>query len=361
MSSFARFFLTVVIGVVLNACGDGSGTTHQKKTTAEGKDGNSSGINNSTSAEDSPSGGFQIPELMIIDCAENARLFDNDHRSAKAVDTTKNAGCGKVGTRQFVYDLPKNFNPARSEPYPVVYAWHGCGSSGGGFRNIINITARSAEPVISIYPDSDEDDNCWNVWSENESDVAFFDSLHSAVIKNFKIDEDRVFSVGYSAGAHMSHQLACAGNSVIRGLATVAGAVLDSARENSCTLPMPALIAHGSEDTSVPYQANFETTLERYINTNGCQNSSFPFESKAPSKITDAGITFDCRTQTCDTMLRYCSASCGKGETNCLRERAGRSPANMAAHDFNTWIWFIQWSVEELLNNNSQLKNAFVN
>lgn len=329
MRSFARVFLLSIIYTILNACSDGSGTDDQNNIT----------------------GNAQKLDLEIIDCGQNAHLFDNNQRDAKAADNTKNVRCGRIGARQFIYDLPKNFNPTRNEPYPVIYAWHGCGSSGGGFRNIIKLTARSAEPIISIYPDSDEDDNCWNVWSENESDLAFFDSLHSAVTKNFNIDENRVFSIGYSAGAHMSHQLGCAGNSVIRGLATVAGAVPDSARENSCTLPMPALIAHGSEDTSVPYQANFETTLERYINANRCENATSPFESKAPSKITDAGITFDCRTQTCDTMLRYCSASCGKGAASCLRERTDRSPANMAAHDFNTWTWFIQWSVEELLNN----------
>lgn len=288
------------------------------------------------------------PDFEVIRCSDNSHLFENDLRQAEAVDKAKNSGCGRIGSREFIFDLPPHYDPNHSPAYPVFYVWHGCESSGGGFRNAVNITASSIEPVISIYPDSDGDNNCWSVRGESTRDFKFFDSLHRAITRSFNVDENRVFSLGFSAGAYMTHYLGCTRNSIIQGLAAVAGAIPEAAQP--CQSPMPALIAHGREDTAVEYLPNFDNTLEHYSQVNRCQNSASVFKSRAPSNLADEGVTFTCQTQACETTLRYCVAACSEGPGNCLRERSNHPPANMAAHDLSTWIWFIKWSVGDLLN-----------
>jgi hypothetical protein len=77
----------------------------------------------------------------------------------------------------------------------------------------------------------------------------------------------------YSFGGMMSHSLACDRGSKLRAFAPMAGAFFDGTK--SCPTPVPAWIAHASNDPTVSF-ASGQAARDIWLKTNGCGTTTMP-------------------------------------------------------------------------------------
>ena len=124
----------------------------------------------------------------------------------------------------------------------------------GDFRSIADTAG-----FIIAHPQGTDDNSGnphWNVgWGgSNVDDIGFAAALIDTISASFNIDQDRVYSTGFSNGGFMSHLLACQLGNRIAAIAAVAGS-MSPPMFNACNPsgPTPVLQIHGNQDPVVPY------------------------------------------------------------------------------------------------------------
>jgi polyhydroxybutyrate depolymerase len=201
----------------------------------------------------------------------------------------RSPGCGKAGSakgaqhldmsvggraRQYWRWVPSGYDPNR--PIPIIFAWHGSGGDGDEVRR----TYFYLEPVVRdgaiiLYPDGlpvNGGSSGWDLAAEG-IDVKFFDAMLEAVAQDYCADLARVFSTGYSYGGMFSYALACSRGSKLRAIAPTAGAIFGGS--SGCSTPVPAWIAHGTNDDLVPY-SSAQSARDVWLRINGCGTATTP-------------------------------------------------------------------------------------
>ena len=156
------------------------------------------------------------------------------------------------------YRLVAPLSLGRDRPAPLVLVLAGVGNSAEGMAEATQFdeVARADEFIVA-YPEGIN--QTWNAGycclgraRTGPDDVAFLARVIDDVQANHKVDRDRVFVVGVSAGAMMAYRLGCDLAGRIRGIGSVAGAmVLDACRP---TRAVSVIEIHGTADDLVPYQ-----------------------------------------------------------------------------------------------------------
>ena len=159
-------------------------------------------------------------------------------------------------TREYYLYVPNDL----PEDAPLVYSLHGWGASGlsmssyGSFNNLAE-----TYKFLVCYPtaliDGDGGSSGWTSWNTNgTSDVDFIIALNEELINEYQVDENKVFSTGFSYGAEMSHHLArCQTTSVFAAIAPVSGAIFDYMDICSPSVKTSVFILHGTTDNIVYY------------------------------------------------------------------------------------------------------------
>ena len=103
----------------------------------------------------------------------------------------------------------------------------------------------------------------------------FNGSIYSNSV-NYTIDQNRIYSCGFSAGGFMSHMLACKSSRCFAAIASVAGTMTDSVY-NSCApiFNLPVLQIHGTSDNIVNFNGSLGNksatdVVDYWKNFNGC-------------------------------------------------------------------------------------------
>lgn len=181
--------------------------------------------------------------------------------------------------REFTLALPGGYD--ENQPYPVVVSWHGLGGSMGNYYQL-NSSSRAGDTAIHLSPQGlDTADGAgagW--WNDAGQDLAFVDALIAWVKRSFCVDETRLFSVGFSAGAMFSHLLACERGDVFRAIAPIAGSFgdyYDPAELPPCGRAVPLLGIHGIADDRVPV-GDGERARDVWVARNGCGPETQPVE-----------------------------------------------------------------------------------
>jgi poly(3-hydroxybutyrate) depolymerase len=165
--------------------------------------------------------------------------------------------------------VPNGYDPKKS--IPLIFAWHGSGGDGEEVRRYFRLEAATGDGAIIIYPDGLN--GAWDLAAEGV-DVKFFDAMLQSTAKDYCVDQARVFTTGYSFGGMMSHSLACSRGSKLAALAPTAGAFFGG-NNNGCATPVPAWIAHGSNDDVVSY-SSAQAARDIWLKTNGCSTTTMP-------------------------------------------------------------------------------------
>jgi polyhydroxybutyrate depolymerase len=170
--------------------------------------------------------------------------------------------------RTYVLFVPNGYDPKKS--IPLIFAWHSAGADGAESRRYYKLEPVTGDGAIIVYPDGLN--GAWDLAADG-IDMKFFDALLASISKEYCVDQARVFSTGYSFGGMMSNSLACSRGSKLRAFAPMAGAFFDGTK--SCATPVPAWIAHGSDDPTVRI-ASGQAARDIWLKTNGCGTTSMP-------------------------------------------------------------------------------------
>jgi polyhydroxybutyrate depolymerase len=193
--------------------------------------------------------------------------------------------------RTYVLFVPSGYDATKS--IPLIFAWHSSGASGAESRKYYKLEPVTGDGAIIVYPDGLN--GAWDL-SANGVDMKFFDLLLESISKDYCVDQARVFSTGYSFGGMMSNSLACDRGSKLRAFAPMAGAFFDGTK--SCPTPVPAWMAHASNDPTVSF-ASGQAARDIWLKTNGCGTTTSPV-SPSPCvayQCTKAPVTWCVHTE----------------------------------------------------------------
>lgn len=163
----------------------------------------------------------------------------------------------KGAARQYVLELPTSYDGIT--PVPVLFAFHGSGTSGQELlgQSYGNVRGGVARRALLLAPNA----LSWNggtAWVDpfsgdqgggvTRADVDLFDALVDKLTTSYCIDTGRVFAMGHGDGAIISNQLACLRGNVLRGVGSFAGAGPESSSAAGCTGKVAAFIGHNPNE-----------------------------------------------------------------------------------------------------------------
>jgi polyhydroxybutyrate depolymerase len=170
--------------------------------------------------------------------------------------------------RTYVLFVPNGYDANKS--IPLIFAWHSSGADGAESRRYYKLEPVTGDGAIIVYPNGLN--GAWDL-SATGVDMKFFDLLLESISKEYCVDQKRVFSTGYSFGGMMSNSLACNRGDKLRAFAPMAGAFFDGTK--SCATPVPAWIAHATNDNVVSYSSG-QAARDIWLKTNGCGTTTMP-------------------------------------------------------------------------------------
>jgi len=199
--------------------------------------------------------------------------------------------------RVYYLKLPENYNPDDSS-YPLIFAFHGLtGDYTNWTEGYYDLQDVVGDEAILVYPNAllKNDQTQWDY----DTDPYFFDDLYAELEENLCFDKRKVFAVGHSNGAGMTHTLGCQRGNILRAIAPVAGSLLDY---ESCSGQVAVIQTHGSNDTIMPV-GQTAPSRDYWIAINSC-NKGEPEEGMDPM----CNAYSDCDP---DFPVQYCEHSEG--------------------------------------------------
>ncbi|PPQ76122.1 hypothetical protein CVT24_003841 [Panaeolus cyanescens] len=193
------------------------------------------------------------------------------------------AGCGKspvssgtknIGSRQYILQVPANYNPNRE--YRLIFGFHW---RGGNMNNVApgyyGLRSLAGESAIFVAPNGL--DAGWA--NTNNRDIQFVDQIVNEVKNNLCVDERQVFATGFSFGGGMSYSLACSRANVFRAVSVIAGAQISGCTGGETRIPYLGI--HGVVDSVLNVSAG-RSLRDRYLRVNGCQAKNAPEPPRGP-------------------------------------------------------------------------------
>lgn len=173
--------------------------------------------------------------------------------------------------RTYAVVVPDAYDPLR--PLPVVFVFHGLGGDGSQVRSYLSLESVAGAEALHVFPDGLPTAAAGGRTAWSPSDVGFVDAMLTELGAAYCVDEARVFAMGHSYGAYMTNLVGCERGEVIRGIAPVSGGIVGGA----CRGAVPAWIAHGTGDSTVPASEGI-AARDAWLRTNACETSSAPVE-----------------------------------------------------------------------------------
>jgi polyhydroxybutyrate depolymerase len=167
-----------------------------------------------------------------------------------------------VAKRPYGFKVPTSYDS--KTPTPLVILLHGYSASGAGQESYFQLGAVADEQTF-LYatpdgtPDAtgrrfwNADDACCDFFATGVDDVAYLNAMIDDISSKYTVDPKRIFVVGHSNGAFMSHRLACDLSNRIAAIVALAGAVWNDASKCNPTSPVSVLDVHGDADLVVSY------------------------------------------------------------------------------------------------------------
>ncbi|HEX3561096.1 MAG TPA: hypothetical protein VHU19_18020 [Pyrinomonadaceae bacterium] len=176
--------------------------------------------------------------------------------SAAAQGTVMNFNVDGVKRQALVF-APKDGR----EKAPLVFAWHGHGGNMHGTSQLMHIQTLWPEAIV-VYPqglptvsggDPQGTRPGWQVeaGTNNDRDLKFFDEMLRTLRQKFSVDDERVYSMGFSNGAFFSYLLWSARPKPLAAFAICAGKLFPS---DHLTEPRAVVVIAGQNDPRVNFQ-----------------------------------------------------------------------------------------------------------
>jgi polyhydroxybutyrate depolymerase len=152
-------------------------------------------------------------------------------------------------SRTYILHIPTGYEGAMATP--VVLAFHGFGLNARQMADYTRLPALADQQgFILVTPDGTGAPQHWN-WrkaSTDADDERFVSDVLAKLGADLCLDQDRIFSVGFSDGAAMSRVLACDLADRFAAIGVVASPSVP------CVAAVPMIAFHGTADPLVPFE-----------------------------------------------------------------------------------------------------------
>jgi polyhydroxybutyrate depolymerase len=198
------------------------------------------------SASSAP-GSTRARNVAVVDQAPSRGCSASTRSKRVAPARGERSGDIAIGgvSHGYLLSVPKGY--AGDRPTPLVLLFQGFGEDDRAIATLTRMPAQAERRGVMVAT-PDGPDHTWQ-FSGNGSDAAYIDALVARVEDAMCVDLHRVYVAGYSAGAAFAILYACARPGRIAAVATVA---VDFVL--GCTLRLPILAFHGTDDPAVPYR-----------------------------------------------------------------------------------------------------------
>jgi len=208
--------------------------------------------------------------------------------SGGSAGASASSGCGKMpptsarhsidvgGTmREYILNVPSTYD--QNVPYRLVFAWHPLGGSaqstaGNGNSGYYGLLGASSGQAILVSPEGLEQSGGGNRgwWNTGGADIEFLHAMLDYFKSALCIDENRIFSTGFSFGGMMSYSVGCTG--LFRAIAPMAG----NPQVSGCVdgdQPTAMMGFHGVNDTVVAISGGRQGR-DIFVERNGCTDQT---------------------------------------------------------------------------------------
>jgi polyhydroxybutyrate depolymerase len=174
--------------------------------------------------------------------------------------------------RKWMLDVPSGYDA--NKPYRLIFVWHPLGGSGsqvvsGGFNGLKSL---SNSTTIFATADglngSNEEASGTGYWNANGGDMKLVKAMLDKIKAGLCIDQDRIFSTGFSFGGMMTYTLPFELD-VFRAIAPCSGKTGVIPYEAKFSRPVPIMAFHGDADTFVA-TALGKQFLDKFAARNKC-------------------------------------------------------------------------------------------
>ncbi|WIM68794.1 alpha/beta hydrolase-fold protein [Corynebacterium breve] len=151
----------------------------------------------------------------------------------------------------YVYASPE----ASNGDLPVIFAFHGRGSSAQSFANATGLHESQA---IVIYPEGIEQSWAPAYYRQDHQgdDLAFMDALSTWAQETYGVEQDQMMATGHSNGGGFVRYVSCQRPGMFSAITTMSGAMYEEVVEDCHDPGTDYLNIHAAHDPVVEYEGD---------------------------------------------------------------------------------------------------------
>ena len=180
-------------------------------------------------------------------------------------------------TREYILQVPEDYDP--NQPYRLIFGWHPWGGSAQQIesRGYFGLESEIDGQAILVAPEGQDFRGNGLGWGNaGGEDIDFLHAMLDRFDSQLCIDENRIFSTGFSFGAMFSFTLACSQDSRMRAIAPQAGNATTSGPCEDGTRSVATMAFIGSDDTLL---AGHRRAVDILVERNGCSTQAEPLQA----------------------------------------------------------------------------------
>ena len=180
--------------------------------------------------------------------------------------------------REYILAVPSDYDA--SKPYRLIFGWHPLGGSaqqvaGNGNSGYYGLQSQANGSAIFVAPEGLPFNGSSLGWgNSNGQDIAFLTAMLARFRAELCIDENRIFSTGFSFGGMFSFAAGCSPGGMMRAIAPQAGNIQVSRCEDG-DRPVAVMGFHGDDDTVVSIDGGRDGR-DVFVERNHCGQTTMP-------------------------------------------------------------------------------------
>ena len=180
--------------------------------------------------------------------------------------------------REYILAVPTDYDS--SKPYRLIFGWHPLGGSaqqvaGNGNSGYYGLQSQANGSAIFVAPEGQPfSGNSLGWGNSNGEDIAFLEAMLARFRAELCIDENRIFSTGFSFGGMFSFSAGCSPGGMMRAVAPQAGNIAVSRCEGG-DRPVALMGFHGVDDTVVEIDGGRDGR-DVFVERNHCGQTTTP-------------------------------------------------------------------------------------